>query len=59
MKNFRVIVYLNEDCKTANKRIFERYLPAFNADVYVDFNSLVSSLCFLFGSSCIVVFELS
>lgn len=59
MQNLRVIVFLNEDCKSANKRIFERLVTVGTHDIKIDFNSLVSSLRVLFGNHCIVVFELS
>lgn len=59
MTNFRVIVYLNDDCKNSNKRIFERLLCTGSADIKIDFDKLVYSLRLLFGSGCIVVFELS
>lgn len=56
MVNLRVLVFLNADCKTANKRLFERLISVPDG-LSIDYSGLVSSLRFLFGSQSIVVFE--
>lgn len=58
MQSFRIIVYLNENAKTDNNRVFERFLPVVSG-VKIDFECLLSSMRILFGSGCIVVFELA
>ena len=57
MANLRILVFLNADSKTAGKRIFERLVSVVDG-VSIDFNSLISSLRFMFGSQSIVVFEI-
>lgn len=58
MRNLLVTVYLNDDARNNNKCIFKRLIALSDA-LCVDYNVLDSSLRVLFGSSCIVVFELS
>lgn len=57
MQTLRLIVYLNSNAKSADKRIFERMIPVVQG-VKIDFDCLISSMRTLFGSSSIIVFEL-
>lgn len=56
MVNLRVLVFLNAESKSANKRLFERLISVPDG-LSIDYSGLVSSLRFLFGSQSIVVFE--
>lgn len=57
MHSLRILVFLNDNAKVDNKRLFERFIPV-NSDIKIDFDCLISALRIMFGSTCIIIFEL-
>lgn len=57
MWQFQILVFQNVDSKRENKRLFERVVEV-NDALSIPFSSLLSDLKFLFGSSCIVTFNI-
>lgn len=59
MKECLVIsVYASDAAKTASKKSYER-MVYLEPSVIVNYQSLISSLRFLYGNSCVIQFELS
>lgn len=52
----QIKVYSNVSALEENKRLFERIIEV-NDSTYIPFESLVRDLKFLFGSSCVVTFN--
>lgn len=53
----QIKVYASMNAMSDNQRLFER-LVELHDDIFIPYSSLVSDLKFLFGSSCIVSFNI-
>ena len=56
MQTLRILVYLNDMSKQADKPVFERILSLVDC-VAIDYSRTLETLRFLFGEKCVVVFE--
>lgn len=57
MADLQIQVFLTHECKSAEKKIFERVV-SMNDSVAVDFSGIVKVLRFLFGQKAIVSFNI-